>query len=39
MIYFYMAVFLVYIILHYIFIGQFKKHKPSMTKEEWTRKL
>jgi len=29
----------VYVILHYIFIGQFKKHKPSMTKEEWNRKL
>ena len=39
MIYLYMAGFLEYVILHYIFIGQFNKYKPSMTKEEWDRKL
>jgi hypothetical protein len=26
-------------IIHYIFYGQFNKHIPSMTKEEWDRKL
>ena len=26
-------------IVYYIFYGQFNKHVPSMTKEEWDRKL
>jgi hypothetical protein len=26
-------------IVYYIFYGQFNKHIPSMTKEEWDKKL
>ncbi len=39
MIYFFMTIFLIYVILHYIFIGQFNKYKPTMTKKEWDKKL
>jgi len=28
-----------YALLYYFFIGQFNKHKPTMTKAEWDIKL
>ncbi len=34
-----LAIYCVYALFYYFFIGQFNKHKPTMTKEEWDRKL
>ena len=34
-----LAVYCMYALLYYFFIGQFNKHKPTMTKAEWDIKL
>jgi hypothetical protein len=36
---FILAMYCVYASFYYFFIGQFNKHKPTMTKEEWDKKL
>jgi hypothetical protein len=39
MIYWLFSLYMIYAIIHYIVIGQFNKHKPSLTIEEWHKKL
>ena len=39
MIYILFGIYIIYAMFHYMFIGQFNKHKPTMTKEEWDKKL
>jgi hypothetical protein len=35
----YICMYCVYASFYYFFIGQFNKHKPTMTIEEWDRNI